>query len=154
MPMSEAPGIPPMRRGVPGDAPACADILKDWIDTRAWMPRVHTPEDVAAFYADFVFVERDVWVIGEPLAGFMALDRAEDCVTALYVATPGRGLGKALLDRAKAGRAALTLWTFQANADARRFYAREGFSEVRRTDGDNEESLPDVLLRWERGQDG
>jgi putative acetyltransferase len=48
------------------------------------------------------------------------------------------------------GRDRLSLWTFQANEGARRFYAREGFAEVRMTEGDNEEGLPDVLLEWVR----
>ena len=43
----------------------------------------------------------------------------------------------------------LTLWTFQANDGARRFYAREGFREVEFTDGaGNAEKLPDVRLEW------
>ena len=46
------------------------------------------------------------------------------------------------------------LWTFVANAPARRFYAREGFVEVRRTGGENEEGLPDVLLKWRAGVTG
>lgn len=139
------------RPGRPQDAIACATIVNDWIDTRPWMPRVHTRRDVEAFYRDFVFARRRVWVVGDPVAGFMALDSGEGVVTALYVARTGQGLGRILLDHAKRGRDALDLWTFQANEGARRFYAREGFIEVRRTDGDNEEGLPDVLLRWERG---
>lgn len=138
-----------IRRAVPQDAPACAAILNAWIDDRDWMPRVHTPEEVEAFYADFVFVHRMVWVVGAPVAGFVAMDEAEDMVTALYVAVPGQGIGKALLDHAKAGRRGLELWTFLANEDARRFYAREGFREVHQTPGHNEERLPDVLLKWE-----
>ena len=139
-----------LRPGKPDDAVACAAILNDWIDDRPWMPRIHTHAAVEAFYRDFVFQKRQVWVAGDPVAGFMALDPEQDMVTALYVAKPGQGIGRALLDHAKRGRDALELWTFVANEGARRFYAREGFSEVRRTDGDNEESLPDVLLRWER----
>ncbi len=54
------------------------------------------------------------------------------------------------MDFAKGGRGRLKLWTFQANEDARRFYIREGFREVRMTDGDNEEGLPDVMLEWVR----
>ncbi len=134
----------------PEDAEACADILNDWIDARPWMPRVHSKADVRAFYRDFVFAERQVWVAGDPVAGFLALDAAGGMVTALYVARPGEGVGKALLDFAKDGRDSLELHTFQANAGARRFYAREGFDEVAHTDGDNEEGLPDVLLRWRR----
>ncbi len=139
-----------LRRGVPDDAPACAAILNAWIDDRDWMPRVHTPEEVEAFYKDFVFVHREVWVSGVPVDGFMALDPEANMVTALYVARSGEGIGRRLLDHAKAGRSALELWTFVANEGARRFYAREGFREVRQTPGDNEEGLPDVLLRWER----
>ena len=71
-------------------------------------------------------------------------------VTALYVAQPGQGRGKALLDHAKDQETGLTLWTFIANQRARRFYAREGFSEVGRTEGDNEEGLPDMRLSWDR----
>lgn len=131
------------------DAKACAAILNDWIDARDWMPRVHSHADVVDFYESFVFEKREVWVSGEPIEGFMALDLGNDVVTALYVAKPGHGIGKRLLDHAKTGREALELWTFVANEGARRFYAREGFQEIRQTDGDNEEGLPDVLLRWE-----
>ena len=61
----------------------------------------------------------------------------------------GRGVGKALLDTAKARSDRLELWCFQANAGARRFYAREGLAEVERTDGaGNDEKLPDVRLVW------
>ncbi|MEM1431779.1 MAG: GNAT family N-acetyltransferase [Pseudomonadota bacterium] len=143
-----------IRAARPDDAAACAAILNAWIDVRPWMPRVHTPQEVVDFYQDFVFVRRTVFVTGEPLAGFIAIDAEGAVVTALYVATPGQGLGKALLDHAKKGRGALELWTFVANADARRFYAREGFRQIRQTPGDNEEGLPDVLLRWERVRDG
>lgn len=139
-----------LRTGLPKDAAACAAILNDWIDTRDWMPRVHTRADVEAFYRDFVFQRRAVWVAGDPVVGFMAMDIETAMITALYVARPGRGLGKAFVDHAKAGHAHLELWTFQANDGARRFYRREGFQEVRQTEGDNEEGLPDVLLRWER----
>lgn len=141
----------PIRRAAAEDAEACAAILNRWIDARAWMPRVHTKAEVVAFYRDFVFTRRDVWVAGNPVVGFLALDSDTDTVTALYVATPRRGLGKRFLDHAKEGRTSLDLWTFVANEAARRFYEREGFREVRRTDGDNEEGLPDVMLRWERG---
>ncbi len=149
--MIEAQSDLQIRPGRAEDAIACADILNDWIDDRPWMPRIHSREDVRAFYRDFVFQHRQVWVAGEPIEGFLAMDRSGGAVTALYVARAGRGVGKALLDHAKAGRNALELHTFQANTGARRFYAREGFSEIRFTDGDNEEGLPDVLLRWERG---
>ncbi len=123
--------------------------MNAWIDDRVWMPRVHTPQEVENFYRDVVVPYRDVWVIGDPVEAYMTLDSETGMVMALFSATPGLGLGKALLDHAKAGRHSLELWTFQANEGARRFYAREGFREVEETDGDNEEGLPDVRMRWE-----
>ena len=68
-------------------------------------------------------------------------------ITALYVARDARstGIGTRLLEVA-AGDRDTKLWTFQANMPARAFYERHGFSEVTRTDGDNEEALPDILL--------
>ncbi|MEO9823749.1 MAG: GNAT family N-acetyltransferase [Paracoccaceae bacterium] len=139
-----------IRSAVPKDALVCATILNDWIDTCDWMPRVHSRDDVRAFYEGFVFVKRDVFVADDPVAGFLAIDADDNFVTALYVARPGQGTGKTLLDFAKRGRKALKLWTFQANKGARQFYLREGLEEAWRTDGDNEEKLPDVLLQWER----
>lgn len=127
----------------------CADILYDWIDARGWMPLLYSRAEVHAFYRDTVFAQRDVFAVGEPLVGFMAIDADTNQVTALYTATPGRGIGKALLDHAKEGRAFVELWTFQANAGARAFYEREGFVPMRTTEGDNDEGLADVLLRWE-----
>ena len=64
-----------------------------------------------------------------------------------------RGLGLQLLEKAKEAYAELSLWTFQQNLRARRFYERHGFVAVTETDGaDNEEKLPDVLYRWRREQ--
>ena len=83
--------------------------------------------------------------------GFLARDG--EMIHALYLRPKARrrGFGKALLDQAKAETPRLTLWAFQANAQARRFYAREGFAEVEETDGaGNDEKLPDVRLTWER----
>ena len=153
--MTDALPAVDIRRAGLADAGACAEILNRWIDARDWMPRVHSPEEVAAFYADFVFVKRQVWVAGDPISGFLALDAEGETVTALYVAEPGRGIGRQLLEKAKTDRKWLDVWTFVANEAARRFYEREGFREIQRTDGDHsEEGLPEVKLRWERFRDG
>ena len=143
--------VPQVRRARPGEAGACAAILNAWIDGTAWMPRVHTAEDVRRHYREFVFRNRLIWVAGDPVVGYLALDEAEGAITSLYAAHPGQGVGRALLDRAKAARDRLWLWTFVANEAACRFYTREGFAEVERSDGDNEEGLPDIRFQWERG---
>ena len=134
------------------DAAACAAVFNAWVDATDWMPRVHPPDDVERHYREHVFEVCEVTVAesGGAVAGFLALD-GEGFVAGLYLAPEarGRGVGAALLAAAKARRPeGLTLWTFVANEGARRFYAREGFVEVRRTEGDNEEGLPDVLFAW------
>jgi GNAT superfamily N-acetyltransferase len=59
----------------------------------------------------------------------------------------GRGTGSALLAVAlKSMRHSIRLFTFQQNADARRFYERHGFKAIAFSDGhNNEERCPDVL---------
>ena len=66
----------------------------------------------------------------------------------------GEGVGSRLVDLAKEQRPdGLDLWTFQSNTRARRFYERHGFTEIERTEGDNEEGAPDVHYRWMRGSE-
>ncbi|MGB3555665.1 MAG: GNAT family N-acetyltransferase [Jannaschia sp.] len=140
----------PIRRATADDAPACAAILNDWIDATDWMPRIHPSEDVVRHYRQTVLPTRRVWVAGDPVHGFLALEPAAGAVAALYLAPGARGcgIGRALLMRAREGRAALHLWTFEANEDARRFYEANGFRRTARTDGDNEEGLPDLRYDW------
>jgi GNAT superfamily N-acetyltransferase len=126
-------------------------ILSDWIEEMLWMPRLHSRAQDRAFCLHLVETMA-VWAVqpDHQVLGFLAQEGAE--VPALYLAPAarGRGLGKALLDEAKAANdGCLGLWTFQANTGAIRFYSREGFSEVARTDGSgNDEKLPDLRLEW------
>ena len=142
-----------VRRAEPGDAVALGAVLSDWIDATVWMPRLHSRDDDRDFVGRLI--ERcDVWTDDEA-RGFLARSGQE--VTALYVARSARrhGLGRRLLEAAKEGQETLSLWTFQINADAIRFYEREGFREVKRTNGaDNDEGLPDVRMMWEAGHVG
>jgi ribosomal protein S18 acetylase RimI-like enzyme len=82
--------------------------------------------------------------------GFIALGDAT--IDHLYVEPEmtGRGIGSALLEHAKEQRPeGFSLWTFQQNEGARRFYERHGLRVIRLTDGrDNEEKTPDALYAW------
>ena len=118
------------------------------------IPRpVHTEPEVRQWFRGrFAAPEAEIWLAegdGGPV-GLLLLE--DDWVHSLYVdpARLARGIGSALLDLAKALRpGGLGLWVFESNEAARRFYARHGFGEVRRTDGSgNEEGEPDVELAW------
>ncbi|WP_371229182.1 GNAT family N-acetyltransferase [Roseovarius sp. 2305UL8-3] len=83
-------------------------------------------------------------------AGFIA--RHGEVIHALYVhpRARGRGVGRTLLDEAKAGRDRLQLWVLAANEQARAFYAAQGFEEVLCGCGmGNDENLPDILMVWQ-----
>lgn len=116
-------------------------------------PLVHPPDEVRRWVRSrFDDPAAEVWV-AEGAGGVLGLLLLEESwVHSLYVVPDrtGEGIGSALLDVAKAVRPdGLGLWVFESNERARRFYARHGFTEVRRTDGsDNEERAPDVELAW------
>lgn len=138
-----------IRRAEAADAGWCARVLGDWVRETGWMPVLHSREEDLGFVAGLI-AQAEVWVAE---GGFVVREGEE--VRALYLAPAarGRGVGRALLDVAKEGRGRLALWAFAANAGALRFYAREGFCEVARTDGaGNEERLPDVRMVWERAR--
>lgn len=114
---------------------------------------VHTDEEVEEYFAESVLTSCEVWVFEQAgeLVALMALSGATACeLEQLYVhpSRTGQGLGSAMVAQAKSARSSLGLWTFEANAGARRFYGRHGFKEVARTDGDNEERAPDVRCEW------
>ena len=148
-----APPGPVLRVGRRVHIGPCARMLQSWLDATPWMPDLHALPETERFLAERVFRENTVRVAmlaGEP-AGFVAVAR-DGFVPVLHVAAWARGLGigGALLGWAKEVRPRrLSLWCFVANLGARRFYAREGFEEARRTDGDNDERLPDILFVWE-----
>jgi len=144
--------MPLLRPAGPGDVPAMASILSDWIDETDWMPRLHTRDEDRAFVAG-LSVSHEVQVAcGADVMGFIACRTGE--IDALYVSASARrqGVGGALLAAAKKRNPQLSLWTFAANAPALAFYSARGFVEEGRTDGQrNEEHLPDVRLVWRNG---
>lgn len=141
-----------LRPAHPLDAGRVAAILSDWVDETPWLPRVHTRgEDLA--HAG-ILIDRG-WVrvaeVRGAVAGFLARDKA--AIHALYVAQSARnqGIGSALLTDAQAATARLSLWTFEANTNAHRFYETAGFTLAERTDGaGNDENLPDRRYDWSR----
>jgi GNAT superfamily N-acetyltransferase len=136
------------------DMDAAAVVHRASFDARLpWLAGRHSPEEDRAYFRDRVFAACMLWGAFEHgrLIGFIAF--REGWVDQLYVLPHAqrRGIGKSLLDIAKAANAGLSLWTFQRNEHARSFYEANGFLPVEVTDGSrNEEQEPDILYRWRR----
>ena len=135
------------------DMPAAAAVHRASFNERLpTLAGLHTPEEDVGFWSAVVFKDCQVWGAeeGGRLVGVIAF--LEDWIDQLYVLpeAQGRGLGSRLLDVAKSTYPALSLWTFQRNEPARRFYEKHGFFVVDESDGaGNEEKEPDVLYKWE-----
>ncbi|HXA21123.1 MAG TPA: GNAT family N-acetyltransferase [Acetobacteraceae bacterium] len=140
-----------IRRATPADVEAVARLHQE---VRAaclpYLPDLHAPAEVLAYFRDRVFPTCEVWAAGtDTLDGYCAF--RPGWVDHLYI-RPERhhlGFGTALLGQAMAANSRLLLWTFQRNAGAIAFYRARGFRLVRETDGSrNEEHEPDALLEW------
>ncbi len=141
-----------IRRATAEDAPALEELHRAaFFGAMPWMPDLHTREEGLAYFARLV-VEDEVLVaeLDGRVVGYAAL--GPELLDHLYVHpdAQGCGVGSALLAEAKARRPdGFSLWTFQRNQRARRFYEARGFHALRETDGSgNEERQPDVLYRW------
>ncbi|GGW68297.1 histone acetyltransferase [Streptomyces lucensis JCM 4490] len=143
-----------LRRATAADARAAADVwLRSFTAALPTVVRPHTDDDVRAYIRDVVVPLRETWVAeagGTGVVGLMVLDG--DLLSQLYLdpGWRGRGLGDRFVALAKErSPGGLTLWTFQVNRPAHRFYERHGFTAVEFTDGSgNEEREPDVRYVW------
>jgi GNAT superfamily N-acetyltransferase len=129
-----------------------------WLLSILWLHTRVFEEPARSWWTDARLMARVVlrgWVrmvVGQRgIAGFIVRDRQR--VHALYVhpRAQGGGVGRALLNEAKADCPMLELWTLQDNHTARAFYQAQGFTEGQRSDGaGNDENQPDIQLTWHR----
>ena len=141
-----------IRRAKPNESDAVAALYRRIAEAEWPFLFPHTPEQDRAFFRK-ALAQGVVWVATEAdlMVGFCALRTG--WLDHLFVMHErhGRGIGQALIAAALRRRQRVRLWTFQRNIRSRRFYALQGFSEIRLTDGRaNEEKEPDVLLEWRR----
>ncbi len=90
----------------------------------------------------------DLALMDEKVVGIVAYNEKE--ISQLYIHTgyQGMGIGQTFLQKVKeqsSGR--LTLYTFEVNENAQRFYEKNGFTIIGRGD-ENEENLPDIHYEW------
>ena len=141
-----------IRRATPADAAAAADVYLASFHATYDFPLAHTDEEVRRWIAEVLIAAGGTWLAEESgaVVGMMTVERGD--LDQLYVA-PGRqglGIGRRLLEHGKAlSPEGLTLYTFQVNERARRFYERNGFVADGFGDGSaNEEGQPDVRYVW------
>nr|WP_139378430.1 GNAT family N-acetyltransferase [Mesobacillus jeotgali] len=90
----------------------------------------------------------DIALSEDEVVGLIAYSNNEISQLYIHIDYQGCGIGQILLDRAKkqsCGR--LTLFTFEINEKAHRFYEKNGFTIVGRGH-ENEEDLPDIEYEW------
>ncbi|WP_330326629.1 GNAT family N-acetyltransferase [Streptomyces pseudovenezuelae] len=142
-----------IRRATTSDAAASADVyLRSFAAALPTVVRPRSDDEVRAYIRDVVVPSHETWVAvaEEQVVGLMVLDG--DLLSQLYLdpGWRGRGIGDRFVTLAKErAPRGLSLWTFQVNKPAHRFYERHGFVEAERTDGSgNEEREPDVRYVW------
>ncbi|MFJ1970632.1 GNAT family N-acetyltransferase [Streptomyces sp. NPDC087903] len=145
-----------LRRAGAADAAGAADVwLRSFDAALPTVVRPRSDDEVRAYFREVVVPSRETWVAeavdGGGVVGLMVLNG--DLLSQLYLAPEwrGRGIGDRFVGLAKErSPRGLSLWTFQVNEPAHRFYERHGFVAVERTDGStNEEREPDVRYVWQ-----
>ena len=116
----------------------------------SYLPSLHSVDETLKWMRDSVFTSQDVLVVelDGVVVGYASFTGNE--ISNMYVLPgyQGRGIGSALLAAVlRSMPSEVELWVFESNVGATRFYGRNGFSTVARTNGDNEEGLPDRLMR-------
>jgi putative acetyltransferase len=136
-----------------GDAEEIARIhLAARKSAMPYLPQLHSVEETLAWFVSRLADAPDAfWIARDAsqIIGYLAL--YDDCLDDLYVHPDrqGLGVGSALLETAKSlSPNRLLLSTFEPNIRAQAFYVARGFREVGRTDGLNQEQVPDIQYEW------
>ncbi|MBY6036940.1 GNAT family N-acetyltransferase [Fictibacillus nanhaiensis] len=127
--------------------------VKMWRDSKyeaIGQKEIHSFENHVYFLNHILHKEFhiDIALFDEKVIGIIAYNDSE--ISQLYIHNDyqGLGMGERLLKKAKeqsSGR--LTLYTFEVNKKAQRFYEKHGFQIIGRGH-ENEENLPDILYEW------
>ncbi|MEV7786739.1 GNAT family N-acetyltransferase [Streptomyces sp. NPDC088106] len=143
-----------LRRAVASDAGAAAGVwLRSFAAALPGVVRPRSDDEVREYFRHVLAPRRETWVAeaaGDGVVGVLVLEGGVLEQLYLEPGWRGRGIGDRFVALAKErSPGGLSLWTFQVNAPAHRFYERHGFTAVERTDGSgNEEREPDVRYVW------
>lgn len=100
------------------------------------------------YFLNYILFEQyqiDLALIDNKVVGMIAYNEREISQLYIHINFQGIGIGQTLLNRVKeqsSGR--LTLYTFEVNENAQRFYLKNGFKIIGRGQ-ENEENLPEIF---------
>lgn len=127
--------------------------VKMWRDSKEQaigQKEIHSFED-HIYFLNQILSEQfqiDLALIDEEVVGMIAYNNSEISQLYIHINYQGMGIGNTLLDIAKAqANGELTLFTFEKNKNAQRFYEKHGFEIIGRGH-ENEENLPDIQYKW------
>ena len=135
------------------DASDIIEIFNNARSNMKYLPIVHTPSEISQFFTKLIS-DGNIYIAkkDDSIQGFMEIK--DGWLNHLYV-TPifqNTKIGTLLLSKAKEiSPQGLSLWVFEENKDAMRFYEREGFIMVEKREkktAKNEERLPDRKYNW------
>jgi len=117
-----------------------------------YLPELHTPEEDLEYFENIIKDQTvKVFQDEDRVVGFCAYK--DSWLNHLYIMPEyqHRGIGKSLLDQAKADNSELHLWVFQKNTNAIDFYEKNGFELLKLSDDlTNEEHEPDAHYIWRK----
>ncbi|MDF2066815.1 GNAT family N-acetyltransferase [Bacillus sp. Cr_A10] len=134
----------------PKYAKQTVDMWRDSKEQAVNQKEIHSFEN-HVYFLNHILSEQyqvDIAIIDEEVVGMIAYNEREISQLYIHIDYQGIGIGHTLLDRVKAqssGR--LTLYTFEVNVNAQRFYEKHGFKIIGRGH-ENEENLPDIQYEW------
>lgn len=131
------------------------DTVRMWRESKERaidQKELHSFEDHIFFLNNILNRDNEIYIATDnnKVVGIIAFNENE--IDQLYIHNDyqGKGLGKKLLDMAKINsKGRLTLYTFEVNHKAQRFYERNGFKIIGRGH-ENEENLDDIKYEWAR----
>jgi RimJ/RimL family protein N-acetyltransferase len=111
---------------------------------------MHSFEDHISFLNNILSKDNKI-IIGihnNKVVGMIAFNENEINQLYIHIDYQGKGLGRRFLELAKANsKGRLTLFTFEINHKAQRFYENNGFKIIGRG-YENEENLDDIKYEW------
>jgi ribosomal protein S18 acetylase RimI-like enzyme len=111
---------------------------------------IHSFEDQVFFLNHILKKDNKIYIgiHNNKVVGMIAFNENEINQLYIHMDYQGKGLGRKLLELAKANsKGRLTLYTFEVNHKAQRFYENSGFKIIGRG-YENEENLDDIKYEW------